>query len=125
MLRYDDIGNVGAVAHRAAAVRIDGAQRRGRRAELGVYYSNEKRWTDRLRTTLGVRVDHFDFDVTSDLAANSGSASDSLIAPKVSVIYSVSDRTELYVSAGKGFHSNDARGTTITIDPVTGDPAEP
>ena len=33
--------------------------------------------------------------------------------------------TELYVSAGKGFHSNDARGTTITVDPVTGDPAEP
>jgi outer membrane receptor protein involved in Fe transport len=40
------------------------------------------------------------------------------------LIYSVTDATELYVSAGKGFHSNDARGTTITIDPVTGDPAE-
>jgi len=29
--------------------------------------------------------------------------------------------TELYVNAGFGFHSNDARGTTITRDPGIGD----
>jgi outer membrane receptor protein involved in Fe transport len=33
--------------------------------------------------------------------------------------------TELYVNAGFGFHSNDARGTTITRDPLSGDSAEP
>ena len=32
--------------------------------------------------------------------------------------------TELYVNAGTGFHSNDARGTTITVDPVSGEPAD-
>ena len=32
--------------------------------------------------------------------------------------------TEFYVNAGFGFHSNDARGATITIDPATGEPAE-
>jgi outer membrane receptor protein involved in Fe transport len=31
---------------------------------------------------------------------------------------------ELYLSGGLGFHSNDARGTTITVDPETGEPAE-
>ena len=31
--------------------------------------------------------------------------------------------TELYVNAGFGFHSNDARGATITVDPATGEPA--
>ena len=31
--------------------------------------------------------------------------------------------TELYVNAGNGFHSNDARGATITVDPVTGEAA--
>jgi hypothetical protein len=30
----------------------------------------------------------------------------------------------VYVSGGLGFHSNDARGTTITVDPNTGDPAQ-
>jgi outer membrane receptor protein involved in Fe transport len=47
-----------------------------------------------------------------------------MIAPKANLIYAVSGTTELYLSAGKGFHSNDARGTTITVDPVTGDPAD-
>jgi hypothetical protein len=125
MLRYDDIGDVGllrtANLERLSTVRRDSVDE----LAIGLYYANEKRWTDRLRTTLGIRFDHFDFDVTSDLAANSGSASDSLIAPKFNLIYTATENTELYVSAGKGFHSNDARGTTITIDPVTGDPAEP
>ena len=34
------------------------------------------------------------------------------------------DGTEFYVNAGLGFHSNDARGATITIDPATGDAAD-
>jgi outer membrane receptor protein involved in Fe transport len=32
---------------------------------------------------------------------------------------------ELYAAGGFGFHSNDARGTTIVVDPSTGDPAVP
>ena len=32
--------------------------------------------------------------------------------------------TEIYANVGRGFHSNDARGTTITVDPLTGDPAD-
>jgi hypothetical protein len=31
---------------------------------------------------------------------------------------------ELYLSGGLSFHSNDARGTTIAVDPETGEPAE-
>jgi hypothetical protein len=124
MLRYDDIGDVGlfhtANLERLSTVRRDAVDE----LAVGLYYSNEKRWTDKLRTTIGLRFDHFDFDVTSDLPANSGSASDSMVAPKFNVIYAATANTELYVSAGKGFHSNDARGTTITIDPATGDPAE-
>jgi outer membrane receptor protein involved in Fe transport len=37
----------------------------------------------------------------------------------------VSPEFELYANAGRGFHSNDARGATISADPVSGDPAEP
>jgi outer membrane receptor protein involved in Fe transport len=77
-----------------------------------------------VRTILGVRADHYDFDVTSDLPANSGTADDSLVTPKINLIYSMSEATEIYFSAGRGYHSNDARGTTITVDPATGDRAE-
>jgi outer membrane receptor protein involved in Fe transport len=62
--------------------------------------------------------------MTSTSRANSGEADDAIVSPKASVIYTVGTQTEVYASAGKAFHSNDARGTTITIDPVSGDPAE-
>src|SRR5690606_13913041 len=51
-------------------------------------------------------------------------ADELMVSPKANLIYTVGGRTEVYVSAGKGFHSNDARGTTITIDPSSGEPAE-
>jgi len=124
MLRYDDIDEVGlyrtAARERHGTVRRDAVEQRS----IGVYYSAETRWSDRVRTVLGVRADHYDFDVESDLPANSGRASDSTAAPKASVIYTLGAATELYASAGAAFHSNDARGTTITIDPATGEPAE-
>jgi outer membrane receptor protein involved in Fe transport len=34
------------------------------------------------------------------------------------------NNTEYYFNFGFGYHSNDARGTTITVDPVTLEPAE-
>ena len=124
MFRYDDIGDVGLFRtrqlERLSTVRRDSVEE----LAIGVYYANETRWNDRFRSVLGIRADRYDFEVTSNLAANSGTAGDSLFAPKMSLIYAVNDAAEVYVSAGKGFHSNDARGTTITTDPVSGDPAD-
>ena len=40
-------------------------------------------------------------------------------------MYAISENHELYASIGEGFHSNDARGTTIARDPVTGRPVQP
>lgn len=81
-------------------------------------------WTTALRTTTGVRLDRYHFDVTSDLAVNSGQATASLVSPKLSVAYRPWASTELYASFGGGFHSNDARGTTIRVDPASGLPTE-
>ena len=122
-LRYDDVGDVGLFRtrdlERLSTVRRDSVDE----LAFGVYYSNETRWNDRFRSVLGLRADRYEFDVTSNLPENSGSADDSLLSPKMSLIYAVNDAAEVYLSAGRGFHSNDARGTTITIDPVTGEPA--
>ena len=43
----------------------------------------------------------------------------------MSLVYAFDDAAEVYLSPGRGFHSNDARGTTIAVDPKTGDPADP
>ena len=90
----------------------------------GVFVEAQSRWRPWLRTTLGLRGDAYTFDVTSDQSANSGSNTASIASPKASVVLVPTRNTELYLSGGLGFHSNDARGTTITVDPGSGDPAQ-
>jgi hypothetical protein len=92
---------------------------------LGAYAELEAEWAEVFRTTLGLRGDLYDFDVASDRPANSGAVSDAIVSPKASLAIGPWAGTELYVSGGLGFHSNDARGTVTTVDPATGDPIEP
>ncbi|MCG8370050.1 MAG: TonB-dependent receptor [Proteobacteria bacterium] len=91
---------------------------------LGFHAQAETRWNEKWRTLFGIRADYFDFSVRSNLPANSGDTDDAIVAPKLSVVYALNADSEMYLSAGRGFHSNDARGTTIRIDPNTGLPAE-
>ena len=95
-----------------------------RERSLGLYAENKTHWSDSFRTVAGVRADNFHFKVDSDNAANSGSASSTKVSPKLNLIFGPFNKTELYTSAGYGFHSNDARGTTLTVDPKTGLPAD-
>jgi len=90
---------------------------------LGTYLDASTRWSEHLRTVAGVRGDFHRSRVRSDLAENSGRANDHIFNPKLSVIAGPWRGTELYFNLGGGFHSNDARGTTITTDPATGEPA--
>jgi outer membrane receptor protein involved in Fe transport len=89
------------------------------------YAEHKTKWTDWLRSTVGVRADYYAFDVASDNAANSGSADDLLVSPKGSLVFGPWAQTEFYVSGGLGFHSNDARGVTTTIDPGSGAAVNP
>ena len=75
----------------------------------------------RFRTTFGLRADRYQFSVTSDNPLNSGDGSDGLVSPKFGAIFGPWKGTEVYVNAGTGFHSNDARGAVTTVDPVSGD----
>lgn len=90
----------------------------------GLFLEAESRWRPWLRTIVGVRGDAYLFDVTSDRPENSGRERAGIVSPKASIVLAPTRATEFYLSGGLGFHSNDARGTTITIDPVSGDPAE-
>ena len=93
-------------------------------ASLGVYLENKTAWTDKIRTVAGVRADTFNFKVDSSNPLNSGNASATKASPKLNLIFGPFNKTEFYASAGSGFHSNDARGTTITIDPKTSQAAD-
>ena len=56
---------------------------------------------------------------------NSGSGNETIVTPKFSLAYLINEELEFYANYGRGFHSNDARAVTITVDPVTGEPATP
>ncbi|HTP74869.1 MAG TPA: TonB-dependent receptor, partial [Burkholderiaceae bacterium] len=91
----------------------------------GVWGQTHVEFTPVLRGVFGLRGDWIRNRVDSlTLAANSGSARDSLVSPKLSLIAGPFAKTEFFVNAGSGFHSNDARGTTTTVDPKSGDPVD-
>ena len=121
-LRYDDIETVGLYRTRARqrldAVSDDSVEQ----TSVGLFYELAWRFAANWRAVLGIRGDYYWFDVDALEAVNSGDDTDSIISPKGSLIYTLSENTEAYLSGGYGFHSNDARGVTITVDPVTQQP---
>ncbi len=93
---------------------------------VGVYGENEIQWTEKFKSILGLRGDFYFYDVDSRyMAANSGQANDAQFSPKLSFVLGPWYDTEYYLNLGYGFHSNDARGTTIKLDPKSGDPVQP
>lgn len=90
-----------------------------RQDSVGLYLQNRTAWTQWFRTVAGVRGDSFHADVRSDTRANSGRTGDHQVSPKLGLIFGPWSNTEYYLNWGHGFHSNDARGATITVDPVS------
>ncbi len=123
-VRNDDITNVG-LYHTHARVRLGTtSQDAVLETSAGVYAQNEVQWTPWLRSMMGLRGDGSRFRVDALGSANSGVARAGLVSPKGGVTIGPWKGTEFYVDAGTGFHSNDARGTTITED-GDGNPASP
>src|SRR5712692_6987474 len=91
---------------------------------VGLYYENTLQWTDNFRSIAGVREDFYNARVDSDRAENSGTTSAHITSPKLNFVFGPFDKTEYFLNYGQGFHSNDARGTTITIDPATNKAAD-
>jgi len=123
-LRHDRIrvGLFDTVSRRVTGVTRDDEVRQ---TMLGAYGQSSIEVTPWLRTVLGLRVDNAGFDVHSlTLAANSGRTRDTLVSPKFALVLGPWEKTEFFFNAGRGLHSNDARGTTATVDPRSGDPVD-
>ena len=91
---------------------------------LGIYVENTTHWLEKFRTVVGIREDYYRFNVGSNLSINSGITSAQRASPKLNFVFGPWAKTEYYVNLGEGFHSNDARGTTITVDPKSGAAAD-
>ena len=123
--RFDDIREVGLFNTRDR--QRTGTVRQDTVAELSasLYGDIGLQVTDRLRASLGLRGDFYQWDVDARQALNSGDGDDAILSPKLNLAYRTSDTTEVYANWGRGFHTNDVRGTVITVDPASGDPADP
>jgi hypothetical protein len=123
-LRHDAIGNVG-LYHTVRRRRLETIREdRVGQTSAGAFAQHETQWTPWLRTLGGLRVDGYRFAVDASEPRNSGLDHAGLVSPKGGAVFGPWQGTELYVNAGLGFHSNDARGATITVDPRTGGPAD-
>jgi outer membrane receptor protein involved in Fe transport len=122
--RYDDVKELNlfntAGTRRIGSIREDDVEE----LSIGIFAEFQFSLTDRIRATLGLRNDYFDFDVNALQPDNSGSDSDSLWQPNYGLAYRLTENLELYSNYGRGFHSNDVRAAVNSIDPVTGDPTE-
>ncbi len=123
-LRHDRLAPVGLYASVARQRVGTTLESRVRQTSVGVYAENSLQWTPWLRSVAGLRGDHFDFDVNSSITANSGKKSADIASPKLSLIVGPWAKTEYFVNYGQGFHSNDARGSTVRVD-RDGQPATP
>ena len=105
---------------------------------VGFYVENKTQWAEKFRSVLALRGDEAIYNVTNltppyvatelpgapvinFAALNSGSASQLLPSPKASLIFGPWFDTEFYVQGGFGFHSNDARGATQRVEPISPD----
>ena len=114
-----------ACTHTAARVRLSTTRVDDvRQTSNGVFGAADVRLADRVRATVGLRGDLYRFAVRAGDPRNSGTEWAGLVSPKAGLVLGPWARTELYVNAGRGFHSNDARGATMTVDPSTGEPAD-
>jgi outer membrane receptor protein involved in Fe transport len=103
---------------------------------LGFYLENKIQWSEKFRSVLAFRGDEARYNVTSltppyiatelpgapvvnFATANSGTATKFLPSPKGTLIFGPWSKTEFYVQGGFSFHSNDARGATQRVEPIS------
>lgn len=123
-IRHDDIQQLGLYASssrtRQGTIRSDEVDQ----TSYAAFTRFDWQANERLRVMLGLRADHYTYDVEANEALNGGSGSDTQISPKLTLAYLINDGLEAYANFGRGMHSNDVRGVSITVDPVTGEPAD-
>ena len=122
-VRYDHI-DVGLFHSEARVPFATVSNDRVAETAAGLYLQNTTTWLPWLRTLVGVREDHVDMDVRAlQVPADSGHVSASRFSPKASLVFGPWAKTEFFANAGRGFHSNDARGVAATADSPSPVPA--
>ncbi len=95
---------------------------------LSAFYEVQLDMISNWRAVIGFRADAFEFEVTSKDYDKTKTDFDYIVSPKLNISHQLSDSSEMYLSFGNGFHSNDARGVLAFVNPLTSEnsiPADP
>ena len=87
---------------------------------VGIYGQTSLELNSWLRSVVGLRADSVRFTVDNQVVPGSATDGDQHLSPKFSLVAGPWAKTELFFNAGRGFHSNDARGATAATDPAPG-----
>ncbi len=112
--RADEIENE--LWHAVNRVRLEArAQAIIHERSTAVFVNEVFRFSDHLRAEVGGRYNYFIFDVEDQLPTDSthtnysGYNYQTLLSPKLNLIYAPNESLNFFLNAGSGFHSNDAR----------------
>lgn len=75
----------------------------------GLHWSSRLALTKKLHITGGLRGDFFTNSYTDQLRGENRSSAAAILSPKLHLTYGVSNKVQLYLYNGRGFHSNDTR----------------
>jgi hypothetical protein len=103
--RYDDIHVQRLFTEKRAFLSTD-IDDRVQEWSVGGYAQLTDYWNEWFRSVIGVREDYF---TGTDRGTNTGSGNQTVFQPKGSLIFTPFNDWEFYISAGRGFHSNDFR----------------
>ncbi|MGH1365057.1 MAG: TonB-dependent receptor [Calditrichia bacterium] len=86
-----------------------------------LWVEEEFLFSPRFRMQLGLRGDYFTYNVEdaldgvdNGLPHASGFAKQSIVSPKLNMVFSPVNNFDLFANAGTGFHSNDARNVVLS-----------
>jgi outer membrane receptor protein involved in Fe transport len=85
---------------------------------VAAYIQNTTRWLPWFRTAFSLREDYVGGTDHSLVTGFTGQVNKTLLEPKGSLIFGPFYKTEFYVNAGRGFHTNDLRGVLGTVPDV-------
>ena len=90
---------------------------------LSAYYLQSVTPFPWLYVEAGLRGDHFGVDVVDNLHKDgdsciTGNKDASMYSPKLNIVFTPFEKTDIYLNYGEGFHSNDARGVTTRDIPA-------
>ena len=78
-------------------------------SNLGVYLNETFLFSPEFSMMAGLRYDHFLSQYQNKIDNTTGKANAGIVSPKLGFYYHPTRQTQVYLTAGRGFHSNDTR----------------